>query len=211
MVRVNASGVRMRRSCLLGERRSSLLLALRRWRPEPITAGRSQPYRCSAGGALAGSVEDPETGDGILGIDRGRPAASERLGQPGIEELVRPRLGLDLAEVAVDAQPAPALPWLAAPPRLRRAPACPQRLLLDVKAVLDIGAARTEHPQPGPDLGGEHTRPQVRAHPARVLERDEHVDVAFDACPTPVDLGVDAAWRPEQQQRLVHQVTAEIQ
>src|SRR5206468_4446901 len=78
----------------------------------------SEPHRRPAGGALPGGVEDAEDGDGVAGIDRGRAAGAQRPGQPGVERLVGPGLGLDLAELPVDPEPAPALARLPPPPRL---------------------------------------------------------------------------------------------
>ena len=47
--------------------------------------------------------------------------------------------------------------------------------------------------------------------PTGLIQRDEPIVVRHHAGPTPIELGVDSFWTPEQEQRLVDQVAAKVE
>ena len=99
---------------------------------------------------------------------------------------------------------------LLSPSRLARQPSGAQRFLLDVESVLHERGAIPENTEARPGLAGDDARPQMRVDSGIVSEGDEGVigDPGFRA--PGVKLCIDAPRRPEQLQRLIDHVTAEV-
>ena len=77
--------------------------------------------------------------------------------------------------------------------------------------MLHIGGAVTEDAKPRAAVAGQSAHPEMGAHPAGVLERDEVVVVHLCSSAADLELGVDGLHWPEELNRLIGEMAAEIE
>jgi len=85
-----------------------------------------------------------------------------------------------------------------------------QSSFLNVESILDVCGSASQKAKARTGLCSDRAHEKVRAHPRGVAERDEGVVVDFNRRSATVQLRIDVTRGPEENQRLVDEMTPKV-
>ena len=128
-----------------------------------------------------------------------------------VESAIDTGLGANTGEVSIGSESSPLLFGIVAESGAIRELSISKLGLLRVHSPFHEARTTAKHSESRADLGGQRAHEEMRALAICMRDGDEGVVVDLHTGTPPVELGVDVACGTEQDQRLVDEMTAEIE